>query len=83
MSILVTGATGFIGRHLIASLQLKNISYLISSQRIENEFDLARYGDIRTIIHLAGCAHKDFSAKDLNAELENIYTSLIKANPDD
>jgi glycosyltransferase involved in cell wall biosynthesis len=26
---------------------------------------------------------KYFSAKDLNAELENIYTSLIKANPDD
>jgi UDP-glucose 4-epimerase len=64
MSILVTGATGFIGRHLIASLQLKNISYLISSQRIENEFDLARYGDIRTIIHLAGCAHKDFSEQE-------------------
>jgi nucleoside-diphosphate-sugar epimerase len=64
MGALITGTSGFIGKHLIANLELKNIRHLIFSQRIENEYDLTRYGDIKTIIHLAGCAHRNFSENE-------------------
>ncbi len=54
-TVLVTGATGFIGRHLVAALASKNVTILCHSQA---DGDISRdpltYPDIGHVFHLAG-----------------------------
>ena len=73
--ILVTGASGFIGTHLIDELRKKNINFIGTSHSKSKEFyeiNLSKdtkWGNLLnncdTIIHLAGLAHKKYSKEDL------------------
>jgi len=80
MKILVTGATGFIGRHLIPSLISKNIRYVcavrnqhpkISTEHVVVVGDINKSIDwteilkgVDVIIHLAGCNSDSQNSSD-------------------
>jgi GDP-L-fucose synthase len=90
MKILITGGTGFVGRHLQEGLSARGIEFVASGRR---EFDLTRSDhadalfsanrDADTIIHLA-CyqAAADFPAKHPGAQLAIntlIHTNVLEA----
>jgi nucleoside-diphosphate-sugar epimerase len=62
--VLITGATGFIGKYLISTCHTQGILYLIFQERLLGKYSLNQYGEFDTIIHLAGCAHKEFSEQE-------------------
>lgn len=80
MNIAITGASGFIGGHLLRDLVLNKEYQLIclSRNRLDidsqncktlllnniSEFSRQDLGQVDSIIHLAGCAHAIFSESD-------------------
>ncbi len=73
--ILITGASGFVGTHLIDELRKKNINFIGTSHgKSKNFFSINLSKDTKwdkllnncdTVIHLAGLAHKKYSKEDL------------------
>lgn len=58
MSILVTGASGFIGRHLAAELERRGIAFRASSVRVAPDADWrGTLEGVQSIVHLAALAH--------------------------
>lgn len=90
MKLLVTGGTGFVGRHMQEALTARGIAHVAVGRR---DFDLtdpasadalfARNGDVDTIVHLA-CyqAAADFPAKHPGEQLAvntRIHTNMLEA----
>ncbi|WP_417663652.1 NAD-dependent epimerase/dehydratase family protein [Pseudidiomarina donghaiensis] len=71
---LITGSSGFVGRHLISCCTSKGISFLVlkrsDSLQDENLFS----ENLSTVIHLAGRAHV------LNEQSESPYHEFYEAN---
>lgn len=72
MSILITGASGFIGSHLIKKLNNKNIILISSKKRagfikmdiFQKKFDVLNKYNISTCIHLAWSGIPNYSKKN-------------------
>ncbi|MBA6353593.1 NAD-dependent epimerase/dehydratase family protein [Colwellia sp. BRX9-1] len=92
MNILLTGASGFVGGHLINKLTLKHALNLTCVSRCKFNFNeddiklrlIEKISDLTiqdlngfdTIIHLAGCAHDSFSKKSYK-EINHQLTSEL------
>jgi nucleoside-diphosphate-sugar epimerase len=58
VSILVTGASGFIGSHLAAELQRRGVAFRASDIRLGPDADWRQaLQGVRTVVHLAALAH--------------------------
>jgi UDP-glucose 4-epimerase len=89
MNILVTGASGFIGLHLIKSITLTSELMLtcISRKELKNDGENCKtlllhdisevshqyLGEADSVIHLAGCAHAIFTESDYE-EINHLST---------
>lgn len=56
MNLLITGANGFVGRHLIAEAESRKLSYFSLKRGKHNEIDVP-VQKCQIVIHLAGRAH--------------------------
>ncbi|GAC29874.1 NAD-dependent epimerase/dehydratase family protein [Brumicola pallidula] len=62
--ILVTGATGFIGKHLVTSLGQSCVEFESFQDDLATDYTLEKYDDVFSIIHLAGLAHNKAKSDD-------------------
>lgn len=62
--LLVTGATGFVGKHLISLLRNRDIDYETFKNDLSADYKLQEDNNIRAIIHLAGLAHNKAKSVD-------------------
>lgn len=76
--ILVTGATGFIGRHLVAELQHRQLLYSIPARReVGPDTDWSdALAEVQQVVHLAALAH----ARAGIHEKQKQYEPLKKVN---
>jgi nucleoside-diphosphate-sugar epimerase len=95
MRVIVTGASGFIGRHVVKSLEAKKIEHITVGREIETSksnhivFDLLRSTDFSSlfkdvqathIIHLAWYTeHAKYWSSPLNVHWASVTYKLIKS----
>lgn len=96
MVIAITGASGFIGRHLVAKLgdSVKaidrfGVKYLdgkfenLSSKGLKDPDFYKFFDNVDVVVHLAGLAHRKLTLDDINENMmmfENIIYSAHRAN---
>jgi nucleoside-diphosphate-sugar epimerase len=73
--ILITGSSGFLGKHLVSILSITNVLYTLSRVNSNYSVDLSKDVPILNekydiVIHAAGFAHK------LNNEFKNIFIDI-------
>ncbi|MDK1289558.1 NAD-dependent epimerase/dehydratase family protein [Pseudoalteromonas umbrosa] len=92
MSILVTGGSGFIGRHLYKHLQSNSLDVSVISREKSEQSNFYTYDDFfssdfpnghyHTLIHLAGAAHAKYSDEDafkINVEFSRaVFSNAIE-----
>ena len=92
MNIFITGATGFIGKHLIKRLRNINCNIYAIDRKVKYEIsdsnpihwipkgledlDLSDLKDIHTVIHLAAVGVSPKEASEKNLEFSNVFQSL-------
>jgi nucleoside-diphosphate-sugar epimerase len=73
MKVLVTGATGFVGRHLLAALQAKGIA-AIAARRELGPYTAWRdlLGGVGSVVHLAAAAHERAERLERGGDYESL-----------
>lgn len=90
MRILIAGSTGFLGSHLVSSFEDSGFEVVCLTRGeldpLRNEIlydsffdELNKFESFDVCFHLAGCAHRDFSDKEVEHSDINLTKRLINA----
>ncbi|MEZ9779133.1 NAD-dependent epimerase/dehydratase family protein [Vibrio cyclitrophicus] len=90
MRILITGSTGFLGTHLLSSFKESGFEVVCLTRgepdprRTEIQYDsffdgLNKFDPFDICFHLAGCAHRHFTDKEVEDSDINLTKKLINA----